>query len=428
MAAIEVIHHMKDKTKGKVGDIALKLDISKAYDRIDWIYLREILSTMGFSQKWVKWIMLCVETVYYSVNLNGNKVGPIITGRDDCFLFFKAAHKEAIEIKNILVTYEEASGQSINLQKSELFCSRNVSTEIKDMLADTLGVRQVLGTANYLGVPSMIGRSRKGTFKYIKDRVWKKLNSWSSRSLSQAGRETLIKSVIQAIPSYIMSIFLLPPSLSDELEIMMNSFWWGHNRNIGKGLNWLSWDKLSISKRNKGMGFRNLSAFNYAMLGKQAWNIMTNPDNLVTKLFKARYFPNCDFLDSGIGHNPSYVWRSVWSSKFLIRGGLPTKRNNTFSTVLWSLWKCRNNLIWNQLEESTDNICNRAMNLLFGWRNAQTTKNSFKSQSNSSADLSWSKPVLGRLKCNIDASFSNNKVGIDACIRDDKGSFIAART
>ncbi|XP_058763304.1 uncharacterized protein LOC131636711 [Vicia villosa] len=202
MAEIEVVHHMKAKTKGKVGDIALKLDISKAYDKIDWNYLREVLTTMGFSQRWVKWIMLCVETVDYSVNLDSNKVGPIITGRglrqgdplslylfiicyeDDCFMLFKIVQKEAIEIKNILATYEEASGQSINLQKFELFRSRNVSTNIKNMLADTLGVQQVLGTGKYLDVPSMIDRSRKATFKYIKDRVWQKINSWSSRSLS----------------------------------------------------------------------------------------------------------------------------------------------------------------------------------------------------------------------------------------------------
>lgn len=62
---------------------------------------------------------------------------------------------------------------------------------LKNILADTLGVQQVLGTGKYLGVPSMIGRNRKATSKFIKYRIWKQINSWSSRSLSQAGRETL---------------------------------------------------------------------------------------------------------------------------------------------------------------------------------------------------------------------------------------------
>ncbi|MCI56439.1 RNA-directed DNA polymerase (Reverse transcriptase), partial [Trifolium medium] len=66
MAAIELVHYMKSKTRGQVGEVALKLYISKAYDRIDWDYLMDVLSAMGFSHKWISWIMLCVETVDYS--------------------------------------------------------------------------------------------------------------------------------------------------------------------------------------------------------------------------------------------------------------------------------------------------------------------------------------------------------------------------
>ncbi|MCI28536.1 RNA-directed DNA polymerase (Reverse transcriptase), partial [Trifolium medium] len=81
MAAIKVIHHMKSKTRGKKGDVSLKLDISKAYDRIDWDFLRDMMVKMNFSKKWIEWIMLCVETVDYSVIVNGHQVGPIIPGR-----------------------------------------------------------------------------------------------------------------------------------------------------------------------------------------------------------------------------------------------------------------------------------------------------------------------------------------------------------
>jgi hypothetical protein len=95
-------------------------------------------------------------------------------------------------MKNILATYEEASGQAINLQKSELFCSRNTPDDLKNLIAITLGVRQVLGTVKYLELPSIIGRSKHANSKFIKDRIWNKINSWSSGCLSQAGREVLI--------------------------------------------------------------------------------------------------------------------------------------------------------------------------------------------------------------------------------------------
>jgi hypothetical protein len=211
-----------------------------------------------------------------------------------------------------LSVYEAASGQAINLQKSEFYCSRNVPAGIREAIADLLGVTQVLGTGKYLGLPSMIGRSKKSTFKFIKDRIWKKINSWSSRHLSQAGREVMIKSILQSIPTYVMSIFLLPRTLTEDIEKMLNSFWWGRcNSNSSHGLHLLSWERLTVSKDYGGMGFKNLQAFNLAMLGKQAWNLVTKPSNLITKLFKARYFPNCDFFEANIGHNPSYVWRSI---------------------------------------------------------------------------------------------------------------------
>jgi hypothetical protein len=98
----------------------------------------------------------------------------------------------------------------------------------------------VLGTGKYLGLPSMIGRSKKSTFKSIKDGTWRKINSWSSKHLSQAGREVMIKSVLQTIPTYVMSIFLLPSTLIDDIEKMLNSFWWGHRNESARGSHWLS--------------------------------------------------------------------------------------------------------------------------------------------------------------------------------------------
>jgi len=71
----------------------------------------------------------------------------------------------------------------------------------------------------------MIGRSKHSTFKFIKDRIWNKINSWSSRCFSQAGREVLFKFVLQSMPSYVMSVFLLSGPLINEIKKMLNSFW-----------------------------------------------------------------------------------------------------------------------------------------------------------------------------------------------------------
>lgn len=343
---------------------------------------------MGFSTTWVHWIMLCVETVDYTVLVNGTQVGPIVPGRglrqgdplspylfilcaeglsalirdaenrgdingalictnapavshllfaDDCFLFFNACETEATTMKRILCSYEAASGQAINFQKSELFCSRNTSVELKDRIGNILGVRQVLGTGKYLGLPSMIGRNKKAMFSFLKDRIWNKINSWSSRCLSQAGREVLIKSVLQSIPSYVMSIFLLPATLLQEIEKMLNSFWWGHNSTNSRGMHWLSWERLSVPKVFGGMGFKSLKAFNMAMIGKQAWKLVSNPDALITKLLKAKYYPQSDYFDASIGHNPSYVWRGLWTVRESVKRGMK-----------WSIGTGDNISVWQQ--------------------------------------------------------------------------------
>nr|KYP63002.1 Putative ribonuclease H protein At1g65750 family [Cajanus cajan] len=82
----------------------------------------------------------------------------------------------------------------------------------------------------------MVERNKKAIFSSIKDLIWKKIQHWTGKHLSKAGRETLIKAVAQAIPSYYMSTFLIPPSLEDELQRMLNSFWWGSNGRRGRGI------------------------------------------------------------------------------------------------------------------------------------------------------------------------------------------------
>jgi hypothetical protein len=80
LIAIEIIHMLKRKSRGTKGELALKIDISKAYDRVEWSFLKVVLVRMGFSDTWVQWMMLCVSSVNYSALVNYEKVGPIHPG------------------------------------------------------------------------------------------------------------------------------------------------------------------------------------------------------------------------------------------------------------------------------------------------------------------------------------------------------------
>jgi ribonuclease HI len=98
--------------------------------------------------------------------------------------------------------------------------------------------------------------------------------------------------------------------------------------------------------------------------------------------------------------------------------------------MVWSIWKRRNNQVWENITETAQTVCERARHLITSWRNAQNYQSLANITQSAPQQTKWSKPSIGRYKCNIDASFSHstNKVGIGICIRDEHGQFVAART
>ncbi|KAL0293283.1 UNVERIFIED_CONTAM: putative mitochondrial protein [Sesamum radiatum] len=83
----------------------------------------------------------------------------------------------------------------------------------------------------------------------------------------------------------------------------------------------MAWRKVCRAKDEGGLGFRNLKAFNQAMLAKQLWRIATRPDSLVSHLFKCKYFPDSDMFSAKIPPHASYAWRSLMESRTLIEVG-----------------------------------------------------------------------------------------------------------
>jgi hypothetical protein len=183
-------------------------------------------------------------------------------------------------------------------------------------------------------------------FAYIKDRIWKRINSWRGRALSKAGKEVMIKFVLQAIPSYIMSIYLLPDGTIKDIERMMNSFWWGGGTN-NNGIKWLAWDRMTTPKSQGGLGFRDLHTFNLAMIAKQGWNFMTKPHSLVARIYKARYFPSSSLFEAKSGHNPSYAWRSIWKARQILMHGCRWRiGNGTSINIMGQPWLRDTNEAW----------------------------------------------------------------------------------
>ena len=225
-------------------------------------------------------------------------------------------------IKSILASYGCASGQRVNFNKSSISFSSNVVAGVVSQVCAELDVHVTSDHGTYLGLPSCIGRKKKTVFQSIRDKVWQKLQGWSMKMLSKAGKEILLKTVAQVMPNYAMNVYLLPLDLCKELEIMMNSFWWGSKRNGGgSGINWMKWECLCKPKDFGGIGFKQLHLFNISMLGKQMWNLFIHPNSFVAKILKARYFPRSSVLDASLGSNPNFIWRSIMAAKDIVIKG-----------------------------------------------------------------------------------------------------------
>lgn len=189
---------------------------------------------------------------------------------DDCLLYCRAKSLECKILREIITEFANASRQVINQNKSSVIFSRNVSDISREVAEEILEVKAGDLRGNYLGLPSLTGRKKREILGFIKNKFIGRIKSWNGKFLSRAGREILMKNVVQAIPTYAMSVFLLPSELCHEIEIAMNGYWWNVDNNSGKGIRWKDWKALSRPKKLEGMGYRTLREFNLDLLGKQA--------------------------------------------------------------------------------------------------------------------------------------------------------------
>uniref|UniRef100_A0A803QCV6 CCHC-type domain-containing protein n=1 Tax=Cannabis sativa TaxID=3483 RepID=A0A803QCV6_CANSA len=351
--------------------IALKLDMSKAYDRVDWRFLEAMMICLGYDKRWVDKVMNCITSPSFSILINGEVSGQIQPSRglrqgdplspymfllclkglscliqeaeradrihgiifgqdkiklshlffaDDSFIFIDGTPSECLHLKAILDNYSKLSGQRINLEKSELCVGKKITYETGLSLAAVLEVKLVECHTKYLGMPASIVKRKKEVFEEIRTIIRTKLQGWKASLFSQAGREVLLKAIIQAIPTYVMSCFRLPKELIKDIHAMMARFWWGSSDSKRK-IHWGKWKKLCKPKDEGRMGFKDLEKFNQALLAKQGWKIINNPQSMLARVLKACYYTNSSFLEAKIGGYGSFMWRSIiWGRKIIEKG------------------------------------------------------------------------------------------------------------
>ncbi|KAJ8899533.1 hypothetical protein K2173_018507 [Erythroxylum novogranatense] len=171
---------------------------------------------------------------------------------------------------------------------------------MKNLICQTLGVTEIAGHTNYLGKSSVIGRG-KNVFHYVVEKFTKRIQGWKAKVLSKVGKDILLRTVAQAMPNYLMSLFLLPLDTCKDLENLMNGFFWHNGGRENNGIRWLQWKRLAIPKIYGGLGYRDLRQFNLALSAKQGWRLLKYPN-----------FIAIDFFSAELGNNLNQIWRNPW--------------------------------------------------------------------------------------------------------------------
>lgn len=253
---------------------------------------------------------------------------------DDSLLFFPACPEQAVIVHQALKKYQDYTGQLLSPAKCSLLSSAHCPDDTLDEIKAILQIQTSTFEAKYLGLPTPEGRMSADRFKSISERLAKRMNSWSEKFMSSGAKEVLIKSVAQAIPTYMMGVFKLPASTCDVYTKMIRDFWWGDDENKRK-VHWIAWENLVLPKGLGGLGFRDLRLFNQALLGRQAWRLIQYLESLCARILKAKYYPNSELIDAVFPVDSSPSWKGIEHGLHLLKKGLVWRIGDGSKVNIW---------------------------------------------------------------------------------------------
>ncbi|XP_021751015.1 uncharacterized protein LOC110716678 [Chenopodium quinoa] len=375
--AHEILNEVKHRKKGRRFEAILKVNLSKAYDRVRSDFLMMILKKMGLPEAWIGWIYECISTVSYSVLVNGEpskffipKVGlrqgdplspylfiilmeslsikfrrleslgklqgirvarraPSISHlffADDALFCFKATPEAIRTVKETLNAFCHLSGEVINMQKSSIIFSPNTPTRFVRILRQPLGVKSTKELGTYLGCPMDVDGRTSSKVKFLHDKVAKVIAAWKFSHLTMAGKLILINGVLIASLQHVLSIYWCPKVLSNAIMSLILIFLWT-NSDSSKPIHWARKEVVCNHKSNGGLGIRSVLHLNRALLLRQGWRMANNPGLLVSRVFSGKY--RADPIT--LGYKGRIPKSGSWPSRSIVKAAFEMRKNIGFS-------------------------------------------------------------------------------------------------
>ncbi|XP_027077095.1 uncharacterized protein [Coffea arabica] len=321
LLAQELISGIRQPNQG--GNVVLKLDMAKAYDRVSWIFLLQVLRRFGFSERWIDMIWRLISNVWFSVLINGSPCGffqstrglrqgdpispalfiigaevfsrslnslvgqrgflpfkvptscPIVTHlayADDVIIFCSGVKRTLKKVMSVLENYCCVSGQQLNSQKSCFVDHDALTLPRKRVISQISGFQAKSLPLRYLGCTLYSGRRKSSYFSDICTSVAKRILSWKEKLLSSGGRLVLLKNVLSSLPIHVLAATTPPKGVLRTLEKAFANFLWG-TTDKGSRYHWIAWDSLCKPYAEGGVGVRALTDVFNAFSLKLWWSL-----------------------------------------------------------------------------------------------------------------------------------------------------------
>jgi len=353
--------------EGEVTRGCLQIDLSKAYDNVNWDFLLNILVAMDLPHIFVNWIKVCISTPSYSVAFNGELIGffsgkkgirqgdpmsshlfvlvmdilakfldrgavnsvfqlhpkclvPMVSHlsfANDVLVFCNGSESSIAGILSILADFETCSGLGVNKQKTALLIDGGDMTGLRN-LSERFGISHGSLPVKYLGVPLMTQKMHPHDYQPLIDRINLKFSSWTVRHMSFAGRLQLLKSVIYSTINFWTSMFILPNQCLHKLEQMCNSFLWKGAPNSARDVK-IAWDVVCTSKESGGLGLKRLVCWNKVFALKLIWLLFTKAGSLWVSWVRMNLIGTRKFWDLNPSNSGSWIWKKLCKLRSVAR-------------------------------------------------------------------------------------------------------------
>ncbi|KAL0430780.1 UNVERIFIED_CONTAM: hypothetical protein Sradi_0704000 [Sesamum radiatum] len=365
-----MIHHVDLRYKNS--NLVIKLDMSKAYDRVSWAFLLSVMQKMGFPPRFLTLVKHTIKNCWFMVLINGEAAGffkstqglrqgdPIspslfilaaeafskgldslfsthpdmyyqtkcaikpshLSYADDVIIFTNCKEDGLVRFIQFLRRYENMSKQKINYAKSAFIPGKKASLIAQRIKAITGFTMKAL-PITYLGAPLYKGNKRKLLYVELIDKIRANIGGWEQCYLSY-GRLQLIKTVLTSMPIYLLQVLNPPVSTLQKIEQLFAKFFWGSTTEQKK-IHWTKWQNVCYPTEKGGLGIRNLRDMVTAFSYKLWWRVRLN-NSLWSQFTISKYCQGFSPSISKLFATDSSIWKRMC-----------TIRTEVQTNIFWSL-------------------------------------------------------------------------------------------